>query len=180
MTIELPVRVVREALRRAAGPQASGNGEPATLLLGSLFHRTFQELLARQTAAERATETGSGGERPKSVARGWISRSKVLGALPEAGFRDTVLVLELELPTHATSSYLPPPAHLCHEATRAPALLEPLGCPGRSAARMAIRGAGPDGHRTPRNQLGRTRRRPPFRAVGFVVPQARHGRVCSV
>lgn len=46
MAIELSVRVVREALQRAAGSDATGVGDPATLLLGSLFHQTFADLVS--------------------------------------------------------------------------------------------------------------------------------------
>lgn len=47
MTIELSVREVREALLRKAGRGVQGDGEPATLLLGTLFHRTFADLVGR-------------------------------------------------------------------------------------------------------------------------------------
>jgi DNA segregation ATPase FtsK/SpoIIIE, S-DNA-T family len=45
MTIALSVSEVRSALQGAAGPDASGTGEPATLLLGTIFHQTFAELV---------------------------------------------------------------------------------------------------------------------------------------
>jgi DNA segregation ATPase FtsK/SpoIIIE, S-DNA-T family len=45
MTIVLTVSDVRSALQGAAGPDASGTGEPATLLLGTIFHQTFAELV---------------------------------------------------------------------------------------------------------------------------------------
>ncbi len=46
MTIELSVREVRAALQKAAGANATGIGEPATLLLGSIFHQTFADLVS--------------------------------------------------------------------------------------------------------------------------------------
>lgn len=51
MTIELSVREVREALLRHAGPGAQGEGEPATLLLGTIFHRTFADLVSSRPEA---------------------------------------------------------------------------------------------------------------------------------
>lgn len=45
MTIVLSVSDVRSALQGAAGPFVSGNGEPATQLLGTIFHQTFAELV---------------------------------------------------------------------------------------------------------------------------------------
>jgi hypothetical protein len=45
MTIELSVGDVRMALHRAGGE--SGVGDPASLLLGTLFHRTFGDLVSR-------------------------------------------------------------------------------------------------------------------------------------
>lgn len=45
MTVLISVSDVRAALQGAAGPDASGNGEPATLLLGGIFHQTFADLV---------------------------------------------------------------------------------------------------------------------------------------
>ncbi|APR83040.1 Cell division protein FtsK [Minicystis rosea] len=49
MAIELSVKDVREALSRAAGDEA-GAGEPATRLLGTLFHEVFADLVGRDPA----------------------------------------------------------------------------------------------------------------------------------
>ncbi len=46
MTIVLSVSNVRSALQGAAGPDAAGTGEPATLLLGAIFHQTFANLIS--------------------------------------------------------------------------------------------------------------------------------------
>ncbi|MEI9939305.1 MAG: FtsK/SpoIIIE domain-containing protein [Pseudomonadota bacterium] len=46
MTIQLSVADVRSALMRASGPNSAGSGEPATLLLGRLFHEVFADLLS--------------------------------------------------------------------------------------------------------------------------------------
>ncbi|HMA95515.1 MAG TPA: FtsK/SpoIIIE domain-containing protein [Polyangiaceae bacterium] len=45
MTVTLSVSDVRAALQGAAGPRDSGVGEPATLLLGTIFHQTFADLV---------------------------------------------------------------------------------------------------------------------------------------
>lgn len=45
MTIELSVKDVRAALAREAGAAAIGEGEPATMLLGRIFHEVFAELV---------------------------------------------------------------------------------------------------------------------------------------
>lgn len=47
MSLELSVADVRTALARAAGPNAQGSGEGATLLLGRLFHESFADLIGR-------------------------------------------------------------------------------------------------------------------------------------
>jgi sec-independent protein translocase protein TatA len=44
MSVELSVADVREALLRVAPSDAVGTGEPATLLLGRLFHEVFADL----------------------------------------------------------------------------------------------------------------------------------------
>src|ERR1700722_14369248 len=46
VTIELSVSDVRAALMRAAGPVHGGSGEPATLLLGKVFHEVFADLVS--------------------------------------------------------------------------------------------------------------------------------------
>jgi len=45
VTVELSVHAVREELQRARGSRAAGIGEPATLLLGTIFHHTFADLV---------------------------------------------------------------------------------------------------------------------------------------
>lgn len=46
MSIQLSVADVRAALTRAAGSNSAGIGEPATLLLGRLFHEVFADLVS--------------------------------------------------------------------------------------------------------------------------------------
>lgn len=50
MPVELSVKQVREELQRAAGDDATGAGEPATRLLGTLFHEVFADLVGRDPA----------------------------------------------------------------------------------------------------------------------------------
>lgn len=45
MAVELSVRDVRTELMRAAGGRLSGDGEPSTRLLGTLFHEVFADLV---------------------------------------------------------------------------------------------------------------------------------------
>jgi len=45
MTVHLSVADVRAALAEASGPNGTGKGEPATALLGRLFHETFADLV---------------------------------------------------------------------------------------------------------------------------------------
>lgn len=60
MTVQLSVSDVRAALQGAAGPHAKGNGEPSTLLLGSIFHQTFADLVTKdpETSALRIVAEG--------------------------------------------------------------------------------------------------------------------------
>lgn len=50
MPIELSVKDVREELQRAAGGEGAGVGEPATRLLGQLFHEVFADLVGHDPA----------------------------------------------------------------------------------------------------------------------------------
>ena len=50
MTVEISVKDVREALERAAGSSAAGAGEPATRLLGRIFHEVFADLVGHDAA----------------------------------------------------------------------------------------------------------------------------------
>jgi S-DNA-T family DNA segregation ATPase FtsK/SpoIIIE len=52
MTVELSVRDVRAALHNVAGSNAAGIGETTTMLLGTIFHQTFADLIS--TDAERS------------------------------------------------------------------------------------------------------------------------------
>ncbi len=45
MTVELSVREVRDALLRASSGDAAGDGEPATLAAGRIFHELFADLV---------------------------------------------------------------------------------------------------------------------------------------
>jgi hypothetical protein len=46
MTVQLSVADVRGALTRVSGPNASGSGEAASLLLGKIFHEFFADLVS--------------------------------------------------------------------------------------------------------------------------------------
>jgi hypothetical protein len=46
VTVQLSVADVRYALARVSGPGSAGQGEPATLLLGRIFHEVFAELVS--------------------------------------------------------------------------------------------------------------------------------------
>lgn len=46
MTVQLSVADVRSALARVSGPGGVGDGEPATLLLGRMFHDVFADLVS--------------------------------------------------------------------------------------------------------------------------------------
>jgi len=48
MTIELSVSDVRAALMRAGGSGQGGSGEPATMLLGRIFHEVFADLVSQE------------------------------------------------------------------------------------------------------------------------------------
>jgi DNA segregation ATPase FtsK/SpoIIIE, S-DNA-T family len=48
VTIELSVSDVRAALMQAAGSGRGGSGEPATLLLGRVFHEVFADLVSQE------------------------------------------------------------------------------------------------------------------------------------
>jgi DNA segregation ATPase FtsK/SpoIIIE, S-DNA-T family len=50
MTVELSVKDVREALERADGAAGQGSGEPATRLLGRIFHEVFADLVGHDAA----------------------------------------------------------------------------------------------------------------------------------
>jgi hypothetical protein len=45
VTIELSVSEVRQALRQALGRDGAGNGEPANVLVGQIFHEVFADLV---------------------------------------------------------------------------------------------------------------------------------------
>jgi DNA segregation ATPase FtsK/SpoIIIE, S-DNA-T family len=50
MTIELSVSDVRAALMRVASPEHAGSGEPATMLLGRVFHEVFADIVSDDPA----------------------------------------------------------------------------------------------------------------------------------
>jgi S-DNA-T family DNA segregation ATPase FtsK/SpoIIIE len=61
MPIELSIKQVREELLRAGGSAESGDGEPATRLLGTLFHEVFADLVScdpRRSGLRVAFEAG--------------------------------------------------------------------------------------------------------------------------
>jgi S-DNA-T family DNA segregation ATPase FtsK/SpoIIIE len=52
VTLELSVSEVRQALRQALGREGAGNGEPANVLVGQIFHEVFADLVGAD--AERS------------------------------------------------------------------------------------------------------------------------------
>jgi hypothetical protein len=65
MTVQLSVANVRAALVRVAGSSASGDGEPATLLLGRLFHEVFADLVSTDPIRSGLRVVAESGEDPK-------------------------------------------------------------------------------------------------------------------
>lgn len=65
MTISLSVADVRVALARASGPYAAGDGEPATLLLGRIFHEVFADLLSIEPALSGLKVIAEGNRDPE-------------------------------------------------------------------------------------------------------------------
>jgi len=68
VTIQLSVADVRAALMRASGPNATGSGEPATLLLGRLFHEVFADLVStdpNRSGLKIVAESGTDVQRRK-------------------------------------------------------------------------------------------------------------------
>ncbi len=62
MTVQLSVADVRAALARASGPNGVGTGEPATLLLGRLFHEMFADLLSADPGRSGLRVIAEGGQ----------------------------------------------------------------------------------------------------------------------
>jgi S-DNA-T family DNA segregation ATPase FtsK/SpoIIIE len=50
VTLELSVSEVRQALRQAQGRDGAGNGEPANVLVGQIFHEVFADLVGGDAA----------------------------------------------------------------------------------------------------------------------------------
>jgi DNA segregation ATPase FtsK/SpoIIIE, S-DNA-T family len=65
MTVQLSVADVRAALARVSGPNASGSGEPATLLLGRLFHEVFADLVRAEGSRGGLRVIAESGTDPK-------------------------------------------------------------------------------------------------------------------
>ncbi len=59
--IQLSVADVRAALARVSGPDASGQGEPATLLLGRIFHEVFADLVGTDPVRSGLKVVAEGG-----------------------------------------------------------------------------------------------------------------------
>src|SRR5687767_4037602 len=63
----MSVADVRQALTRAAGAHAGGQGEPSTLLLGRIFHEVFADLVSRDAVRSGLKVIAeSGGDRKRT------------------------------------------------------------------------------------------------------------------
>lgn len=75
MPIDLSVKDVRLELLRAAGAGEQGQGDPATLLLGTLFHEVFADLVSRDPRRSGVRVLFEAGEGEDAAARSLLDHT---------------------------------------------------------------------------------------------------------